>query len=95
MSVNETYHQGELEQTFKGVEIDNKNIILSAMKQAEADDSVIIRLYETSGENNRANIRLNWLRADFETDFKPSEIKTFKIKSDGNILECNIFEENC
>ncbi|MDF2684935.1 MAG: hypothetical protein K0S55_116 [Clostridia bacterium] len=92
-SITETYHQGELEQSLQGVEIDSKAVILAAMKQAEEDDSIIIRLYETYGENAHTNIKLKWLNVDFETDFRPSEIKTFKINSDKSILECNIYEE--
>lgn len=91
--VVETYHKGKLPQTFGGVEIDNENVILSAMKEAEDGDGVIVRLYECNGKGGAACIKLPWLNAEIKTSFNSCEIKTFKIKKDGKIEEVNLIEE--
>ena len=38
------------------IKVDNENIIIEAVKKAEFSDSIIVRLYECSGSNVKANI---------------------------------------
>ncbi|HOP11681.1 MAG TPA: glycoside hydrolase family 38 C-terminal domain-containing protein [Oscillospiraceae bacterium] len=91
--VMETYHKGTLPQTLGGVEIDNENVILSSLKQAEEEDGVIVRLYECNGKGGDACVKLPWLGAEIKASFSPCEIKSFKIKTDGKIDEVNLIEE--
>ncbi|HNX13243.1 MAG TPA: glycoside hydrolase family 38 C-terminal domain-containing protein [Oscillospiraceae bacterium] len=90
--VTETYHKGKMPQTFGGVEIDNENVILSAMKEAEDGDGVIARLYECNGKGGAACVKLPWLNTEIKTSFGPCEIKAFKI-TDGKVKEVNLIEE--
>lgn len=91
--VAETYHKGVLPQTFGGAEIDNENVILSTLKQAEDGDGVIVRLYECNGKGGAVCVKLPWLGAEIKTSFGPCEIKTFKIKTDRKVEEVNLIEE--
>ena len=93
VSVTETYHKGKLPQTFGGVEIDNENVILSTLKQAEDGDGMIVRLYECNGKGGATCVKLPWLNAEIKTSFGPCEIKTFKIQADGRAGEVNLIEE--
>ena len=47
-----------LPETLSFMEIDNKKILLSALKKAETDDDLIIRLYNISPTKELANISL-------------------------------------
>ena len=91
--IMETYHKGKMPQTFEGVEIDNENVILSTLKEAENGDGVIVRLYECNGKGGAACVKLSWLGAEIKTSFGPCEIKTFKINPEGKGEEVNLIEE--
>ncbi|WNQ09100.1 glycoside hydrolase family 38 C-terminal domain-containing protein [Paenibacillus aurantius] len=90
----ETYHEGELPQTDSFLSIDQDNIIMSALKQAEDNDDLILRCYETSKIATKAVIRLPKWNRTIEADFGPCEIKTFRIpKNLGlTVTETNLLE---
>ncbi|WHX99784.1 alpha-mannosidase [Neobacillus sp. DY30] len=91
----ETYHKGSLAQEDSFIEIDQPNIILSALKKAENHDDLIIRLYEAHNEETVVNVDLkNWGRK-IELQFGPSEIKTLSIPKnpEEQIKETNLIED--
>ncbi len=88
----ETHHDGTLDQTYCGIEVDNDSVVVTSIKGAEDSDGYILRILETNGESATAKISLNALNADFELNFKPQEIKTVRINSQGEITECLITE---
>ncbi|WJH37529.1 glycosyl hydrolase-related protein [Paenibacillus sp. CC-CFT747] len=90
----ETYHEGELPQTDSFLSIDQDNIIMSALKQAEDNDDLILRCYETSKIATKAVIRLPKWNRTIEADFGPCEIKTFRIPKDLGltVTETNLLE---
>ncbi|MCL1859165.1 MAG: alpha-mannosidase [Oscillospiraceae bacterium] len=90
-SIAETYHQGNLPQKFTGVEIKNENIILTAAKNAEDNDGVVLRFLETSGKDTQSEIDVKFLNINIKLDFKAFEIKTVKIK-DGICKEVDLLE---
>ncbi|MDR2954819.1 MAG: discoidin domain-containing protein [Prevotella sp.] len=47
-------HAGTLGKSFSFVNIDNENIAIRAIKQAEKSDEYVIRLYETTGEREQS-----------------------------------------
>ncbi|WP_077623218.1 alpha-mannosidase [Sediminibacillus massiliensis] len=90
----ETYHEGVLPQVDSYVSVDQDNIIISAMKQAEDNEDIIIRCYETNNRAVKASIKLsNWDRI-IDADFGPCEIKTFRVPSDPSkpVTETNLLE---
>ncbi len=51
-------HQGALPAQHSFVEVTPENVVLTAMKKAEDDDSLILRFYEWSGKNTAVKIQL-------------------------------------
>jgi len=90
-SIAETYHKGSLPQKFSGIEIEKENIILSAAKNAEDNDGVILRFVETSGKETQSEIGVKFINANIKLDFKAFEIKTVKIKN-GDCKEVDLLE---
>jgi alpha-mannosidase len=74
--------------------VDVENVIVSVIKQAEDNEDLIVRAYETANDETTAIISLpKWNRA-INTKFKPSEIKTFRIPKDPSelVMENNLLE---
>lgn len=77
------------------LQIEPPTVALSALKKAERDNSLIIRLSETIGQRVTAHVSLEG-GAAHSIEFQPYEIRTFKIrKRKGEITwqVCNILEE--
>ena len=73
-------------------EIDKPNVVLSCFKRSEREKGVwIIRVYETQGIGTTAHIELPVVKTAFDVDFKPFEIRTFKL-ADGKIEETDMLE---
>jgi len=78
-SIAETYHKGSLPQKFSGIEIEKENIILSAVKNAEDNDGVILRFVETSGKDTECMIDVKFLNHKISIKLKAFEIQTLKM----------------
>jgi alpha-mannosidase len=94
ISIIETYHKGSLPQKDSFISIDKTNVVLSAMKKAEDNEDIILRLYETCRKETKVNIDLPKLNRTIEAVFKPCEIKTYRIPRDTDkpVLETNLLE---
>jgi alpha-mannosidase len=93
-TIIETYHKGSLPQKDSFLSVDVDNVIVSVVKKAEDNDDLIVRAYETTNNETTAKIELpKWNRV-VETEFKPSEIKTFRIPKDQSepVVETNMLE---
>jgi alpha-mannosidase len=93
-TIIETYHKGSLPQKDSFVLVDVDNVIVSVVKKAEDNHDLIVRAYETTGDQTEAKIELlKWNRV-IETTFKPSEIKTFRIPKEQSepVVETNLLE---
>ena len=88
----ETHHDGNLPQSYSAIDIDKENIIVTAVKQAENGDGIIIRVVETDGKQTDATVDFTAINAKFSMSWKPQEIKTIRITADGKIEECLITE---
>ena len=89
--VRETFHRGELPRTASQASVSCKNVLLNVIKPAEDGEGLIVRLSETANIPAHAQIDLPFANASFEADFKPLEIKTFRVDRSGahslNLLE--------
>ena len=87
-----TYHDGKLPQSASYFEVDQPNINLTVVKQWEDGEDVVIRLHETAGMATKAGLRL--FNRTFTAQFKPSEIKTFRVPRDEAlpVVETNLLE---
>lgn len=90
ITILESSHNGILPKRHSFISIDRKNIIVSVIKKSEDNKDIILRFYETSGYSTKA--RIKFMDSSFTVSFKPCEIKTFRIVSDGNIKAERILE---
>ncbi len=71
------------------IELGNKSILLSCYKRKE-DDSILIRLFNTSKKEEATNLSTS--KEEFQITFTPFEVKGFIYKN-GNLKECNLIGE--
>ena len=90
----ETYHKGGLPQVNSFVSVNNKQVIVSVVKEAEDKDGVIIRAYETLKQPVDVEISLLFLERMISLHFEPCEIKTLKIPYNKvkDVFETNMIE---
>ncbi|HYF95186.1 MAG TPA: glycoside hydrolase family 38 C-terminal domain-containing protein [Symbiobacteriaceae bacterium] len=92
--VREYAHKGDLPKQHSFLTIDPPDAcMLSALKQAEEGDDLIMRIYEHRGQHAAALIRLPLAQAAFWTEVGPHQIKTFRIGPAGAVREVNMLEE--
>ncbi len=58
VSIATEKHQGALPANHSFIEVTPENVVLTAMKKAEDDDSLILRFYEWAGKNTDVKIQL-------------------------------------
>ncbi|WP_099223028.1 alpha-mannosidase [Listeria costaricensis] len=90
--VIESYHPGPLPETDSLIEISNEQVILSAMKEAEDHQGVILRFAETTGSKAQTVIQLPKWGQRLEVEFGPLEVKTYRLMDDG-VTEVNLIEK--
>ena len=64
---------------------------MSAAKNAEDGDGIILRFVETAGKDTEADIDVKFLNFKAKIDFKAFEIKTLKLKNN-SCAEVNLIE---
>lgn len=94
VTVIETFHQGSQPQVQSFVQVDRREIVISAMKEAEDKDGIILRAFETMKRSVEATIEIPFMERTATLQFKPCEIKTIKVPYDKNaeITEVNMLE---
>jgi alpha-mannosidase len=86
-------HRGTRPLSDSFLSVDAPNVIISAIKQAEDGDDVIVRMYESAGRATTAHVDLKFAHARWTGQFHPFEIKTLRIKAKTSaISEVNILE---
>lgn len=91
--VQETHHDGVLPQEYSAFELDKKNISVSALKNSEDNDGLVLRLSETSGIETTVNVNFKAINKSFALSFVSQEVKTVKIAKDGTVTEIRIIEQ--
>jgi alpha-mannosidase len=70
------------------------NVIITAVKQAENGEEIIIRCVEAHGQKTNGEIDLRFAGKKWSGSFRPFEIKTLKVDTkSGNVKEVNLLEE--
>ncbi len=94
VTILESYHKGVLPQKNSFIHIDAENVVMTAMKKAEENDDVIIRLYETNKVKTDVVVKLPIFNRIIKAVFNPCEIKTFRIPATENepVIETNLIE---
>jgi alpha-mannosidase len=91
----ESYHRGDLAQRTSFAEVDGDDVAVTVLKAGEdGDGSLIVRAYETAGRAARATIELPFVERTIEADFRPHEIKTFRVprEPEAAVAETSLLE---
>jgi alpha-mannosidase len=90
----ESFHDGPLVQTGSYLAVEPDNVVAGAVKLAEDDDDLVVRVVETAGRPAPARIRLPAWDRDVAFDIRPFEIRTFRIPRDpaGDVVETDLLE---
>ncbi len=94
--VNEFQHEGPAPQSWAGVDVGPAHVVLSALKQAEDGDGIILRLWETAGRAAQAWVALPELETRWQGPLRAHEIKTLRLHRVGTTWrweETNLLED--
>ena len=93
-TVIETYHKGRQTQKASFLSLDCDHAIITAVKECEDRDGIIIRAYETKKQAGKAFLKIPFMDRTQELTFAPCEIKTIKVPYDCSrpIAEVNMLE---
>ncbi len=87
-------HGGSFSKAGSFLSVDNENIIISAIKQSEEGDDLIIRCFETSGSDTTATLNLAFANRKWSGNFRPCEIKSLRLNcKTRDVSEVNLLEE--
>ena len=90
--VREYVHQGSLPPVASYLTVTPPDqLVVTALKQAEDGDDLILRLYEPVGRHARAEVSL--FGAAFTAKANPHQIKSYRISRSGTVREVNFLEE--
>ncbi len=89
-AVIETFHKGKNPQRQSFLELVSNHCIISAVKEAEDRDGLIIRAYETKKQSGQVLLRIPFMNREETLTFAPCEIKTVKIPYDGTKPVCEV-----
>ena len=94
MVIYQGIHKGTLPKSGSYIEVNSRNIIVSAVKQSETGDEIIVRCVETHGEQVLATVSLPLVNKSWSGNFSPYEIKTLRYyRKTGDIKVVNLLEE--
>jgi alpha-mannosidase len=95
VTIYQGIHGGSLSKSGSFLAVDAQNIIVSAIKQAENSEDMILRCFETVGLPVEATLDLRFADRKWKCIFRPDEIKTLRINlKSGDIMEVNLLEEH-
>jgi len=87
-------HRGTMPKSGSFLAVDTQNVIVSAIKQSEIGEDLILRCVETNGMSVTANLDLAFAKQKWSGSFHPYEIKTLRFNGkSGKIKEVNLLEE--
>ncbi|MEN8255160.1 MAG: glycoside hydrolase family 38 C-terminal domain-containing protein [Verrucomicrobiota bacterium] len=69
------------------VELSDKVVQVAAIKKAEKNNGLIIRLFEPTGRKRSTTLSLPFIGRKTKIDLKPFEIKTLRVKPKSKIIE--------
>ncbi len=82
VNIIENNHCGRLNECFEGINIAGEGVIISALKRSEDECGLVLRAYETRGENTDVTFSGDLLKTPLKAKFEPYSIKTFYLSDD-------------
>jgi alpha-mannosidase len=87
-------HDGSMPKAGSFLAVDSPNVVVSAIKQAEDGEDLILRCVESSGIQAEATLDLRFANRQWTGRFRPFEIKSLRMNQiTGDIKEVNLLEE--
>jgi len=94
VSIYQGIHDGSMPKAGSFLAVDSPNVVVSAIKQAEDGEDIVIRCVEASGMQTDATLDLRFVDSKWTGRFRPFEIKSLRMdQNTGNIREVNLLEE--
>lgn len=91
-AITESYHKGKLPHDYSYVEIENDNVIITCLKEAEDGDGIVIRLQETNGIDTNVDLDLKLINKKISLNIQAYKIMTIRILSDATVKESSFLE---
>lgn len=82
--VRETVHPGPLSTTYRGITVDQENIMVSVIKRSEDNTGIVLRAYELDGKETPVRISGDLLPVALETRFTPYSVNTYYLPDGGS-----------
>ncbi len=94
LAIYQGIHGGSLSKSNSFLSVDSPNVVVTAIKNAESDDDLIVRCVELAGKETSAQINFGFNNRNWSGTFTPCEIKTLRIsRKSGAVKEVNLLEE--
>jgi alpha-mannosidase len=93
LAIYQGIHAGKMPKSGSFLSVNSPNVIVTAVKQAEYSNDIIIRCVESMGEPIIATVDLAFIGKKKELNFRQNEIKTLRVTDGGEIREVNLLEE--
>lgn len=87
--ITETFHKGNLPETYSGITLPAENIAVTGLKKYEDGEGWVLRCYET--ENKKTTVPFSLFGTEWEAEFSGGEVKTFII-SNNEVKEADFME---
>ena len=87
----QSYHQGGAAPAASFLSVSEASVIVSVIKQAEEGDDIVLRAFETDGRPAKCVFTLRRPGITWEADFRPCEIRTFRV-TEGGVAETDLLE---
>lgn len=95
VAIYQGIHGGSMPGAGSFVSVNDANIIVSSIKQAEEGEDLIVRCVETSGKSVTAAIDFSFLNRRWTGTFRPCEIKSLRLDcKNRSVKEVNLLEED-
>lgn len=88
-AIAETFHRGDLPSSYSGITVSKSNVSVTAIKQSEDGDGIILRCYETDGKDTDVEISVFGNKLAFRIPH--DSIKTYLV-GDGFTKEVDFLE---
>ena len=89
----EMVQDGDITSTASAVSVAPENVVLTALKEAEDGEELIVRICESAGRETEATVELHFAELDWSGRLRPFEIKTLRFDTlDKRATEIDLIE---
>lgn len=94
ITIAEANHPGSRPSEDSLIEVEASSSLMTVVKKAEDDESIVMRMYEYGGRKDEVKIALPTLKKDIRISVGKYEIRTVKVEHapDGRVFDTNLLE---